>query len=145
MLLEARVLESAVTRCGTNDRQGRATLNGTVGEYHFACPLDQWLFSYKGVAAEDVKTVLASGAGDDEIVAWFDKHGTPKARTKSKPGPIQSKPFGHTTILKNENGSRANAPRSGWTRSRPHGLSISRPTIARVSRSSHPARERSRA
>jgi len=28
--------------------KGRATLNGTVGEYHFACPLDQQLFTYKG-------------------------------------------------------------------------------------------------
>jgi hypothetical protein len=64
--------------------KGRATLNGTVGEYHFACPLDQWLFSYKGVAAEDVKTVLASGAGDDEIVAWFNKHGTPKSADEIK-------------------------------------------------------------
>jgi hypothetical protein len=64
--------------------KGRATLNGTVGEYHFACRLDQWLFSYKGVAAEDVKTVLASGAGDDEIVAWLNKHGTPKSADEIK-------------------------------------------------------------
>ena len=50
----------------------------------FACRLDQWLSSYKGVAAEDVKTVLASGAGDDEIVAWFNKHGTPKSANEIK-------------------------------------------------------------
>jgi hypothetical protein len=25
--------------------KGRATINGTVGEYHFACPLDQMLFT----------------------------------------------------------------------------------------------------
>lgn len=55
--------------------KGRASLNGTAGEYHFACPLDQRLFSYKGVIADDVKTVLASGASDDEILAWFSKHG----------------------------------------------------------------------
>jgi Domain of unknown function (DUF5069) len=29
--------------------KGRASLNGTAGEYHFACPLDQRLFSYKGL------------------------------------------------------------------------------------------------
>jgi Domain of unknown function (DUF5069) len=31
--------------------KGRATLNGTLGEYHYACPLDQMLFTYKGVQA----------------------------------------------------------------------------------------------
>jgi hypothetical protein len=50
--------------------KGRATLNATVGEYHFACPLDQMLFTYKGVQADDVKSVLASGASDDEILSW---------------------------------------------------------------------------
>jgi hypothetical protein len=64
--------------------KGRATLNGTVGEYHFACPLDQKLFSYKGVLADDVKAVLASGAGDDEILAWFSKHGTSKSAAEIK-------------------------------------------------------------
>ena len=51
--------------------KGRATLNGTVGEYHYACPLDQMLFTYKGVQADDVKALLASGASDAEILSWF--------------------------------------------------------------------------
>src|SRR5215472_6981465 len=42
--------------------KGRATLNGTAGEYHFNCPLDNMLFSFKGVQAEVVKNLLASGA-----------------------------------------------------------------------------------
>ena len=64
--------------------KGRATLNGTVGEYHFACPLDQMLFTYKDVQADDVKAVLASGASDDEVLAWFNKHGTPKSAVETK-------------------------------------------------------------
>ena len=64
--------------------KGRASLNGTAGEYHFACPLDQMLFSYKSVAADDVKQVLASGASDDEILDWFGKHGTPKTADETK-------------------------------------------------------------
>jgi hypothetical protein len=64
--------------------KGRATLNGTVGEYHFACPLDQMLFTYKGVQADDVKAVLASGASDDEILSWFNQHGTTKNATETK-------------------------------------------------------------
>jgi hypothetical protein len=64
--------------------KGRATLNGTVGEYHFACPLDQTLFTYKGVVADDVKAVLASGASDDEILACFSKYGTSKSADEIK-------------------------------------------------------------
>ncbi|HXM04258.1 MAG TPA: DUF5069 domain-containing protein [Chthoniobacterales bacterium] len=64
--------------------KGRATINGTVGEYHFACPLDQALFEFKGVAADDVKGVLESGASDDEVLAWFDKHGATKSPVEVK-------------------------------------------------------------
>ena len=64
--------------------KGRATLNGTVGEYHYACPLDQTLFAYKGVQADEVKAVLASGATDDEILSWFNQHGTPKNAAETK-------------------------------------------------------------
>jgi hypothetical protein len=58
--------------------KGRATLAGTVGEYHFACPLDQMLFDLKGVQAGDVKKLLASGASDEQIVNWFNEQGTKK-------------------------------------------------------------------
>ena len=58
--------------------KGRADLQGTVGEYHFACPLDQMLFEFKGVKADEVKKLLASGATDEQVVAWFDSHGTAK-------------------------------------------------------------------
>jgi hypothetical protein len=58
--------------------KGRADLAGHVGEYHFACPLDQMLFEFKGVKADEVKKLLASGATDDQVVTWFNTHGTPK-------------------------------------------------------------------
>ena len=59
--------------------KGRADLQGIVGEYHFACPLDQSLFEFKGVNADEVKKLLASGAADEEVLSWFDSHG--RART----------------------------------------------------------------
>ena len=62
--------------------KGRATLNGTVGEYHFDCPTDNMLFRFKGVSGTEVKELLASGASDEEIAAWFDGHGTPKTRAE---------------------------------------------------------------
>ena len=64
--------------------KGRATLNRTVGEYHFACPLDQMLFTYKGVQADDVKALLASGANDEQVLAWFNEHGASKTADETK-------------------------------------------------------------
>ena len=58
--------------------KGRASIAGTAGEYHFACPLDQQLFEFKGVQADEVKKLLASGATDDQVVNWFNTNGTPK-------------------------------------------------------------------
>ena len=56
--------------------KGRADLQGSVGEYHYACPLDQMLFEFKGVKADEVKNLLASGATDEKVLTWFDSHGT---------------------------------------------------------------------
>jgi hypothetical protein len=64
--------------------KGRATLNGTAGEYHFACPLDQMLFTYKGVHADDVKALLASGASDEQVLTWFNEHGASKTADETK-------------------------------------------------------------
>ena len=64
--------------------KGRATLAGTAGEYHFACPLDQMLFGLKGVEAGQVEKLLASGANDDQIVEWFNEHGTQKTAQEIK-------------------------------------------------------------
>ena len=58
--------------------KGRASLAGTAGEYHFACPLDQALLDFKEVKADDVKNLIASGATDEQIVAWLGEHGAKK-------------------------------------------------------------------
>jgi hypothetical protein len=42
------------------------------------------LFSFKGVQAEDVKNLLASGATDEQIAAWFDENGIPKTADEIK-------------------------------------------------------------
>ena len=56
----------------------RAGLSGTAGEYHFDCSLDNVLFKFKGIAAEEVRMLLASGASDEEVVEWMDHNGTPR-------------------------------------------------------------------
>ncbi len=64
--------------------KGRATLAGKNGEYHFDCPLDNILFDFKGVKGDQVKELLISGAGDSDIAAWLDTHGTAKSAAEIK-------------------------------------------------------------
>ena len=64
--------------------KGRATLNKTNGDYHFNCPLDNMLFSFKGVNGDEVRKLLESGAHDEEIAKWFNIHGTPQTVSEVK-------------------------------------------------------------
>jgi hypothetical protein len=59
--------------------KGRALLAGNIGEYHFDCPLDNMLFSFKGVTGDEVKKLLEAGATDEDVLAWLATHGTPKS------------------------------------------------------------------
>jgi hypothetical protein len=61
--------------------KARALVAGNIGEYHFDCPLDNMLFGFKGVNAEDFKTQIEQGASDVELVDWLNQSGqnkTPK-------------------------------------------------------------------
>jgi hypothetical protein len=58
--------------------KGRAHLNGTLGEYHFNCSLDNILFKFKGITGEEVQMLLASGASDEHVVEWIHYNGTPR-------------------------------------------------------------------
>lgn len=49
----------------------RATLNGTVGEYHFDCPLDNIFLGFSGIKADDFKAFVATGASDEEVGEWI--------------------------------------------------------------------------
>jgi len=57
----------------------RALLWGNVGEYHFNCPLDNMLFGFKGIAGDDFKAFVETGASDEEIAQWVNGQGTSKA------------------------------------------------------------------
>ena len=64
--------------------KGRATIAGTVGDFHFDCPLDNYLFGFKGVKGEDVKKLLEGGASNEEIAAWLDANGEPKTEEEKQ-------------------------------------------------------------
>jgi hypothetical protein len=58
--------------------KGRADIAGTVGDYHFNCPLDNYLFGFKNVDGKDVRKLLEDGANNEEIAAWLDANGDAK-------------------------------------------------------------------
>jgi len=60
----------------------RATINGTNGEYHFNCPLDQRILSFTGINAEEFKAFVAGGASDAEVGEWIKAHAKQKDRTE---------------------------------------------------------------
>lgn len=110
--------------------KGRADINGTVGEYHFACPLDSRLFEFKGVNADEVRKVLASGASDEELLSWFNSHGTPKMRRKSRHGRLLSKLGRRTKNPKEKSGLLKSANAWGSIPQRRLWRSFWRPMIA---------------
>jgi len=52
--------------------KGRATLAGTNGEYHYACPLDQRFLEFTGIDPEALKKELTKS--DSEVLAWIQKN-----------------------------------------------------------------------
>jgi hypothetical protein len=53
----------------------RASIAGTIGEYHFDCPLDNTLFGFMSIKGDDFKAYVAEGHSDDEIVSWVRAKG----------------------------------------------------------------------
>jgi hypothetical protein len=58
----------------------RATLNGTNGEYHFNCPLDNIFLGFAGINADELKNFVATGATDEEVGSWIQAHAKQKDR-----------------------------------------------------------------
>jgi len=52
----------------------RATLAGTVGEYHFNCPLDQMFLNFVGISAESFQDFVATGADDEAVANWIQEN-----------------------------------------------------------------------
>lgn len=52
----------------------RAELAGTPGDFHYNCPMDQRFFEFAGVDHEALKSEVAKGGGDGELLAWILTH-----------------------------------------------------------------------
>ena len=49
----------------------RAAIAGTLGEYHFDCPLDNLLFDFTGISADAFRAKVESGVSDEEFGEWL--------------------------------------------------------------------------
>lgn len=54
----------------------RAEIAGKSGEYHYNCPLDQRFFNFVGIEAGELKSQVALGLGDGEILLWIQAQAT---------------------------------------------------------------------
>ncbi len=58
----------------------RSVIAGTEGEYHFDCPLDNFLFDFTGISAEQFKEFVATGADDEAVGNWILENSKVKER-----------------------------------------------------------------
>jgi len=71
------IASRAVDKC-------RANVAGTLGEYHYDCPLDNLLFSFKGVTGEQFKVAVQASKNYEDVGAWLQATGTTKTPAEIK-------------------------------------------------------------
>jgi hypothetical protein len=62
----------------------RASLAGTPGEYHYDCPMDKMLFSFKGITGEQFKDAVQASKTYEEVGTWLQTNGTAKTPVEVK-------------------------------------------------------------
>ena len=58
----------------------RAVLVERQGEYHSNCPLDQRWLKFAEIDYDDFRSLIATGATDDEIAEWIGEHAKKRSR-----------------------------------------------------------------
>jgi hypothetical protein len=71
------IASRAVDKC-------RASLAGTLGEYHYDCPLDNMLFKFKGITGDQFKTAVKAAKNYEDVGAWLLNNGTKKTPVEIK-------------------------------------------------------------
>jgi hypothetical protein len=62
----------------------RASINGKLGEYHYDCPLDNMLFSFKGINGAQFKAAVQAAKNYEDIGVWLQANGTKKTAAEIK-------------------------------------------------------------
>ncbi len=63
------IARRAVDKC-------RASLAGTAGAYHFDCPMDNMLFTFKGITGGQFSAAVQAAATYEGVGAWLLANGT---------------------------------------------------------------------
>jgi hypothetical protein len=71
------IASRAVDKC-------RASLAGTLGEYHYDCPLDNMLFSFKGITGEQFKTAVQAAKNYEDVGTWLQANGMTRTPVEIK-------------------------------------------------------------
>ena len=58
----------------------RAVLNGTAGEYHSGCPLDEVWLDFAGIKYKAFRNFVSTGADDEAVSAWVKENAKQKER-----------------------------------------------------------------
>jgi hypothetical protein len=62
----------------------RASIAGTLGDYHYDCPLDNVLFSFKGITGAQFKTAVQAAKNYEDVGTWLLANGTKKTPAEIK-------------------------------------------------------------
>jgi hypothetical protein len=58
----------------------RAELAGTIGEYHFDCPLDNIFLGFAELKGPALRDFVATGADDEAVAKWIEQHAKKRPR-----------------------------------------------------------------
>ena len=58
----------------------RAAISGTLGEYHFDCPLDRYFLQFAGIDAGSFRSFVETGADDDAVATWITEQAALRPR-----------------------------------------------------------------
>jgi hypothetical protein len=78
----ARVAGFAIADRATD--KCRASITGKLGEYHYDCPLDNMLFSFKGINGGQFKTAVQAAKNYEDVGVWLLANGTKKTPAEIK-------------------------------------------------------------
>ena len=58
--------------------KARAEVAGTIGDFHYNCPIDQRFFAYTGIQPEPFLAQVKAGLSDSELLAYVQANASPK-------------------------------------------------------------------
>jgi hypothetical protein len=61
---------AGVVQLGRATDKGRALAAGTVGEYHYNCPMDKAVFGFLGIDSDEYLAKIKSSKDDSEVEAY---------------------------------------------------------------------------